>query len=141
MRGGESECMVVISNEAIASPLIGRPQAAIIFHPMMIKRFEDRVQPGGMMLVENSVSQDKVRRDDLKVFYIPAIKTANELGSSQVANLVMLGAYLEITGVVPLEQLDEVLEKQLAGGRRAHWLPLNKGALSEGARLVRSSQA
>ncbi len=44
---------------------------------------------------------------------IPATESANDLGSRIAANMVMLGAVAAITGLVPLETLAEVVEKEI----------------------------
>jgi 2-oxoglutarate ferredoxin oxidoreductase subunit gamma len=76
------------------------------------------------------------KREDLKTFYIPATEAATRLGNMAVANLVLLGAYLEATKVLPLETVEATLEERMAGGRRQDMLSLNKAALREGARLM-----
>ncbi len=44
---------------------------------------------------------------------VPATKIANELGSQISANMVMLGAVIATTGLVSLEALTEVVEKEM----------------------------
>lgn len=136
MRGGESECTVTLSDEEIDSPAVLRPEAAIVMASPRLKQFEERVQPGGMLMVDSSVVKDKVGREDVRVFSVPATQIAHDLGEGRVANLVLLGAYLEITRAVPLELVEEVLERKLKGGKGEALLPLNKRALREGARAI-----
>lgn len=87
-------------------------------------------------MVDSSVVSCKVEREDVKVFYIPATKIATELGDSRVANLVLMGACLEVTKAVPLELIEEVLVKKLKGGRGEALLPLNIRGLREGQRVI-----
>ena len=56
--------------------------------------------------------------------------------SLSLANLVLLGAYLEASKVVSLETVEAALERRMAGGRREDMLSLNKAALREGTRLM-----
>lgn len=136
MRGGEVECTAVLSDNEISSPVMFKPQAAIILSRAMLAVFEKRVQPGGIIIVDCTMIPDKVSRDDVQVFYIPATEVAAELGASHVANLILLGAYIEATKAIPLELAEKALERRLAGGRKQALLPLNRRALREGARLV-----
>ncbi len=141
MRGGESECTVILSDEEIPSPAIHRPQAAIImteatFLAPIFKEFEGRVEPGGTIIIDSSIVQNKVQRDDVKTFYIPASGVAQELGSHQVANFILLGAYLEASKAVPLPVVEKTLGETMAGSRRKGLLPLNKKALRIGAELM-----
>ena len=88
------------------------------------------------MFLDSSVVEDKVSREDIKVFHIPATKTAVELGDGRVANLVLLGAYLGVTQAVPLELVEKSLERRLEGSESL--LMLNKQALREGAKLMKA---
>lgn len=135
MRGGDSECTVVFSEEEIASPLVFRPQTAIVMEEAALKQLEPRLRPKGKLFLDSSLVPGRVRRKNLKVFYIPATEAALKLGSVQVANLVMLGACVAGTGVFPLNFLYEALARRMAGTRRESLLELNRKALEEGARL------
>jgi len=136
MRGGQSECTVIISHQEISSPITFELQAVIIMHPQFVEQYQNRVQPGGRLFLDSSVVPHKITREDIEVFYIPATKSAIELGDDRVANLVLLGAYLEATKAVPLELVEKALEGRLRGGRGEALLPLNKEALRQGARLI-----
>lgn len=136
IRGGVSECTVLLSDDRITSPAILRPAAAIVMGPAALEAYESRIKPGGLMLVDSSAVSAKVSRQDLRVIYIPANQRAAELGGIQVANLIFLGAYLEMTKALPLEAIEDALTRRLARTRRESLLPLNKAALREGAKLA-----
>ena len=139
MRLGDSECTVILSDEEVSSPVVLYPQAAIVMGPAPLAKFEKRVAPGGIMLLDSSVATAKVERKDIKVYYIPATKAAEGLGARQVTNFVLLGAYLEASKAIPLKALESEMEKRMAGGRGEALLQLNKAALREGARLAASA--
>ena len=134
MRGGECECTVVIADEDMACPIVPQAEAVIIMEASQLKLFEGRVRPGGMIILDSSVIQDKVTRDDVRVLNVPATAIANNLGQIQAANMVLLGAYLEVTKVVSLEAIEDELERRLAS--RESLLEANRKALREGAKTV-----
>jgi 2-oxoglutarate ferredoxin oxidoreductase subunit gamma len=136
MRGGESECTITLSDEEIGSPAIYNPSAAIVMGPEALTQLENRIKPGGFLFVDSSVIPTKVNRKDLKVFYVPATGLAMELGGKQVANLILLGAFIEETKALPLKLVEAAIEKRLKGSRGERLLQLNKKALQEGAKLV-----
>ena len=115
MRGGESECTITLSDEEIGSPATYNPSSAIVMGSQAFSQLENRLKPGGTIFVDSSIVSAKVSRKDLQAFYVPATKLAIELGGKQVANLILLGAYLEATKVLPLEAIEMELEKRLAG--------------------------
>jgi 2-oxoglutarate ferredoxin oxidoreductase subunit gamma len=136
MRGGDSECTIILSDDEIGSPAIYNPTAAIVMGSESFTQLEKRLKPGGTIFIDSSLISAKVSREDLKAFYIPATKLAVELGGKQVANLILLGAYLEATKVLPLEAIEVELEKKLMGKRGETLLSLDKQALREGAKLI-----
>jgi len=139
MRGGPCECTVILSQDGIASPVLSRSQAIIIVEPGQLQAFEGRVRPGGIAVVESSGLSRRMQRDDVTAHYVPAVEKAVSLGNPQVANLVLLGMYLGLTGAVSPGAIDFVLEKRLAGRGREKLLDLNKRALREGVALTLDS--
>jgi 2-oxoglutarate ferredoxin oxidoreductase subunit gamma len=140
MRGGDSECTVILSNEDIGSPAVYNPTSAIVMSAGALSQLENRLKSGGMMFLDSTIISAEVSREDLKAFYIPATKVAMELGGRQAANLVLLGAYVEATRAVPLESVEEMMKKRLKGSRGEALVSLNKKALREGARLIANYQ-
>ncbi|GAA0700782.1 2-oxoacid:acceptor oxidoreductase family protein [Paraclostridium ghonii] len=141
MRGGTANCSVTISDTPVGSPVItDDATCAIVMNLPSLDKFEKDVVPGGKILVNNSLIEKKVERTDLKAYYIPANELASELGNPRIANMIMLGAYLELNKCV---EVDSVLEafKKVFGPSKEKFVPLNKEALIKGAEAVKSQEA
>ena len=136
MRGGESECTVILSDSYITSPVMFEPSYAIAMTTSSMTFISKRVKSGGSLITDSSLISDKVPRDDIVVYEIPATEKAVELGGNQAANMVLLGAYLESTKAVPLDLVEKALDSKLPGESKRDILSLNKIALQEGARLM-----
>ena len=134
MRGGKARCTVVVSDEEIGSPLVRRPSAAIVLNLPSMEAFEPAIKPGGVLIVNSSLITAKSERDDIKVQYVPATDMAIELGNARLANVICLGALAQLTGVIPLEAIEQALEDHLPA-RHRKLLGLNKKALAQGAGL------
>lgn len=137
MRGGESECTVIFSDKPIPSPLIYNPSHAIVMDPASFSTFETRLKPGGTLFCDDSVISAKGSRDDIEVFNVPASEEAVEIGDLQVANMVLLGAYVGKAESVPLGMLERALTKRFKGSRRESLLELNKQAVRKGNEFSR----
>jgi len=135
MRGGESECCVTFSSEEISSPLIYRNEVVIVMGVQCKAAFENRVRPGGLMLLEASGVKEKPIRDDIRMEYIPALEAATRLGTIQNANLVMLGAYIEITKTLPSKLVLEEIEKRF-GVKGRERVDAAKEAFMKGMSLI-----
>jgi 2-oxoglutarate ferredoxin oxidoreductase subunit gamma len=103
-----------------------------------LDKFEPALVKDGLLLINSSLIDRGAKRDDVRAYLVPANEIANELGNSKIANMVMLGAYLEATGAIKKESVLEALKK-VFGERKAHLIPINKDALDRGAEVVKGS--
>ncbi len=139
MRGGTANCSVVISDEAIGSPVFSQPGELIAMNGPSLKKFLPHVRPGGLVLINDSQASEAVQRQDIRVLRIPLMAMANELGSLRSANMIMLGAYVAVSGALNIDSMDKVMEEMFAGAKAQH-LPLNLKALHAGADWARQRQ-
>lgn len=135
MRGGTANCSVVLSDESIVSPIVLEPTELIAMNLPSLLKFESVVKPGGTIFVNSSVVDKKVERTDVKAVYVDCIKIADELGNSKVANMVMLGAYIEAMKNLSTDTIKEMLVHMFTGPK-AKLVDLNIEALKRGAACV-----
>ncbi len=139
MRGGTAHCTVIISDEEIGSPLVRRPSAALVLNPPSMSRYAPLMKEGGVLVLDSTLIAERSERTDIREIALPAKDIATELGFTQIANVVALGALVAATGVLRLETLETVLEQHL-GERHRKALEPNKQALRRGAEYA-SAQA
>ncbi len=136
MRGGTANCSVIISSEDVGSPVVIDSNTAIAMNKPSLDKFEDSVVKGGKLFINSSLIDEKSKRDDIEVYYIPANDIANELGNIRVANMVMLGAYLEASKVVETDSVLKAFTK-VFGEDKKHLLPINEEAIKKGTLAVK----
>jgi 2-oxoglutarate ferredoxin oxidoreductase subunit gamma len=135
MRGGTANCTVILSEEEIGAPLVAHPTAAVVFNRQAMAKYEPLVKPGGWLLANDSLIDARSARTDLRTVYLPASEIATELGNIRMANMVLLGAFVTLTGLVSLDTVKDQLDEHLSE-RQRKWLEPNERALSRGAELV-----
>lgn len=138
MRGGTANCTVIISDREIGSPVVTRPSCVVAMNLPSLDKFEERVKPGGVLVLNSSMINREPQRTDITVIKVPATDTASELGNPRVANMVALGAVLEATQVVTLEGLLKTMEKKLPAHHK-DLLPLNQRAIEQGRSFVHAT--
>jgi 2-oxoacid:acceptor oxidoreductase gamma subunit (pyruvate/2-ketoisovalerate family) len=134
MRGGTAHCHVRLSRHSIASPLINRPSTVIAFNEPSVEKFVNELVPGGLMMLNSSMVTTKPTRKDIRIVEVPVTDAAKEVGNPKVANMVMLGAYLQVTRAVDDESVLSALAEH---GLRAELVDLNRRALLAGRALIR----
>ncbi len=137
MRGGTANCSVTISTEPISSPIITEPGTAIVLNKPSLDKFAPLVKPGGILLINSSLIDPGYFRPGIKIFEIPANDLALEMGNTRVANMVLLGAFIELTSAVSIDSVIESLKKVLPEYRH-NLIPLNRAALEKGQQIAQN---
>lgn len=109
MRGGHAYASVIISSEAVGSPVVDQPNVLIALSSPALDAFEASVESGGWIFVNSSIVTREVIRDDVHVCRIPATQMAKEEHLLPAANVVMAAAYLLKTGVMDIDHLEEIV--------------------------------
>lgn len=136
VRGGTSNCTVIIDEQPIASPMVTSPTSLVIMNKASQAKFANRLAHDGLLLYNSSLidTAPDLPKTAL-VVPIPADELAIELGNQKVANMVMLGAFARLCKTLELGDVMEALPQVLA--RRYHdTLATNRAALKKGADFV-----
>ena len=136
MRSGTSNCHVRLSREPIDSPLVTVPNVLVAMNEPSLRKFDASVRPGGWVIYNGDVFPEECAREDVHVLALPFTHIADELGDSRAANMVMLGALLEITDALPQASIDDALRRLVKNPR---WVELDERALTRGRELYRES--
>jgi 2-oxoglutarate ferredoxin oxidoreductase subunit gamma len=135
MRGGTANCITIVSDETISSPILSSFDTAIILNQPSMEKFESKVKPGGLIIYESTNILHASERTDIEIYPIPAADAANKLNNVKVANMVLLGAFLAKRPIVQIDSIIEALKKVLPE-RYHNLLPMNKEALLKGKELM-----
>lgn len=131
MRGGTANCTVVIADEEIGSPLVEHPPFAIALNLPSFDKYEESLQKGGTLVVNQSMVDRGPKRKDINVIMVPCNQIAEEIGDKKLTNMVAIGALLSVLPEVSLKDVEKALENHLPA-RHKHLLPKNYEALKRG---------
>ncbi len=138
MRGGTANCVVVIDDEPVGSPVVREPQAAVVMNKQSIDKFEATVKQGGWLIVNSSLIERKAERKDLKVIYVPANELAEKEGTGKSANMVMLGAYVAAMKTTSAKAVEHAIEANFAG-KKGNVAEVNVNAFRQGYETAKKS--
>ena len=138
VRGGTSNCMVIIAEKKIACPVVAKPDSLIVLNKASLNKFGPRLKNNGLLIMNSSLIDTEPQLDDsIEIITVPADELAVELGSPKSANMVALGAYLQKRGHLTPDGAAQALPEVLA--RRYHkTLPVNTKALHRGAEFIKA---
>ena len=131
-RGGASKAEVIISEDIINYPKVDKCNMLLSLTEKAYNKYIDSLEPGGTLILDKSIKSE-IEREDIKVYAIPILETAEEnLRKPMVANIVALGTIYEITKIVSKESLEKAVLYRVPRGTEE----LNKKALEEGFKLI-----
>ena len=131
MRGGTANCTVVLDEHAIGSPLVREPMSTIILNEPSLSKFQPRLSAEGVQIVNASLVAENLLDTAKRTVYIPVNDMAHELGNVKMANMVALGAWLKATGALPLNVVQEALNR-VVSAHYAKLISANAKALEQG---------
>lgn len=134
MRGGTANCSVILADAPIGSPVITRATSLVVMNRPSLDKFEPLLETGGLLIMDSDLIHRPVERTDIEVVRIPAQTVAERIGSKKAANMILLGALVQRTGMVSLEELLQ----SIANHSKKEYFPFNKRGVDEGAKLVAS---
>ncbi len=138
MRSGTSNCHVRVSSQPIDSPLVTLPDVLVAMNEPSLRKFDASGRPGGWVIYKGEAFPPDCERKDVNVLARPFTRLADELGDARASNMIMLGALLEITGVLPQASIDAALRKLI---KHRKWIDLDERALARGRELFREALA
>jgi 2-oxoisovalerate ferredoxin oxidoreductase beta subunit len=133
MRSGSAHCHVCLSRQPIGSPLVPHPDLLVAMNEISLRKFAHDVVPGGVILYNGEQVPQDFSAPDVQVVAIPASEIADKLGSTKVANIVMMGALLEETECLAAGTPWSVLKDKV---KKLDLLELDRKALNAGRLFI-----
>jgi len=137
-RGGTCSAQVIISEQPIGYPYVTSPDVIVALSQESCEKFLPTLKPGGTIISdEELVSVDKETLNG-SVYSLPATTLAETFGRKLVMNIVILGFFSAVTGIVGLDPMRKaVLDSVPAGTKDFNVMAFEKGFAS-GCRILRS---
>jgi len=111
-RGGASSADLVISDGPVDYPLVSRPNFLVAMFQEAYERYRPEMAPGGLLVIDTDLV--KPSADEGPYRAVPATRLAEGLGKKIVANVVMLGFFTAVSGLVRREAVEAALRASLA---------------------------
>jgi 2-oxoglutarate ferredoxin oxidoreductase subunit gamma len=133
-RGSACSATLVVSDREVLYPYIQRPDIFVVMSAEGYEKYGSQLKEDGILVFE----QDLVHPspvDGQKQFGVPSTRIAESLGRTIVQNIVMVGFFSGVTGLVP----DEAMRDAVKGSVPAGTEDLNLAAFERGLEYARNS--
>ncbi len=119
MRGGTASCSVTLSENAIGSPIVDKPNILVAMNLPSLEKYMISTEKGGYIIYDSSLITKNDLREDVVAVAIPATKLAGENGLEGLANMIILGKVLKETKIFTLKQFEDSLAQNIPAKKAA----------------------
>lgn len=135
-RGGTSNVTVIVSDDAVSSPVVNDYDIVVALNQPSLDKFAPRVKPGGVLIYDTNGIHHVLERKDIEIYEVDATEEANRMGNQKVFNMLILGALLSARSMLSIDSVQKGLMKSLPE-RHHKLIPMNMEALAKGAELLK----
>ena len=129
-RGGFCNSDLVISSGEADFPLATAVDYLVLLDRLAVKPSWPLLKPGALVIADTRLCPE-LPDGDFRAHHLPLSRTAIELGSERVANIVALGALAALSGVCERKALEQAVRAETPKS----FLDINLDALTAGYRL------
>ncbi len=135
-RGGTSNVTVIVSDDAVSSPVVNTYDIVIALNQPSLEKFAPKVKKDGILIYEPNGIHTMTDRKDINIYEVDATKESLKLGNEKSFNMIILGGLLKIAPVVKLESVIMGLKKSLPE-RHHKLIPMNEQAINIGMEVIK----
>ena len=115
-RGGACSSELVMSDQKVQYPYVEVSDVLIAMSQPGYEKFEPELGEDGMLLIDEDLVKPREPRGNIRIFSIPATRLAEELGYKIMANVVMLGFFTAVTGLVSKKGMENAIADSVPSG-------------------------
>ena len=108
-RGGAASAQVILSDTPILYPYVTAPDILVAMSQEAYTRFAPELKPGGILILEQELVRVSGLRAGIRAFGVPATRLAEELGRKMVLNVVMVGFFGAVAGILEPDALRQAV--------------------------------
>ena len=117
-RGGACSAQLVLSGDPVLYPYVTRPDILIAMSQEAYTKFVPEVKAGGVLIVEQDLVHVNGIPPGVQMHGVPATRLAEELGRRMVQNVVMVGFFTAVGGLLKPDAVRRAVEDSVPPASR-----------------------
>jgi 2-oxoglutarate ferredoxin oxidoreductase subunit gamma len=114
-RGSACSATLAVSDEEVLYPYIHRPDIFVVMSAEGYDKFHDELKDDGTLIYEKDLVHPTLKEGQ-PAFGCPSTRIAETLGRAIVQNIVMMGFFAAVTGIVTREEMQEAVKSSVPAG-------------------------
>jgi 2-oxoglutarate ferredoxin oxidoreductase subunit gamma len=115
-RGGSCSADVVISEQPIHYPKVGRPAVLVVMSQGAWTTYGGSIGAESILIIDEDLVTLSAPPEGITLYRVPCTRLAEQMGKKIVANIVMLGAVTALAGVVAYESMKNAVLSSIPKG-------------------------
>ncbi len=112
-RGGVCKAEVVLSDGEIHYPKVRSTDILIALSQIAYDVYIKDLKPGGLLIIDPLTVIKEVTFSDIRVVKVPTAQIALTVGHKKFQNMVALGAFCQLTGVISQRAIEKAIEESV----------------------------
>ncbi len=130
-RGSACSAQIVVDSDPVRYPYLTTPDTVVAMSQEAYDKFGSDIRRNGTLMIDDDLVKPEAAPAGCRVYAIPATRIAEDLGNRIAANIVMLGFFTAITGIISVQSARRTLPSSVP----SRFLELNEKAFEEGYRF------
>lgn len=128
-RGSACSVQLIASPEPVLYPYLTHPHMLVTLSQEAYRRFVPALRPGGLLLAEaDLVRVEGALPEGVRLYRVPATRLAEELGRKLVLNMVVVGFFTAVSGLLTADAARRSVSETVPPGTET----LNLAAFEKG---------
>lgn len=132
-RGSACSVQLIVSPEPVLYPYLTQPDILVVLSQEAFRRYAPRIRGGGTLIYEEELVHPEKLDPRVRLFGVPAVRLAEELGRKLVVNMVTVGFFTAVTGLLGPDAARKAVRDSVPKGTEA----LNLAAFEKGFACAR----
>ncbi len=115
-RGSSCSATVAVADAMIDYPYVKNPDVVVAMSQEAFTKFSRDLKPGGILIVEEDLVRIDAPPANVRLFKVPATRFAEEIGKKLVTNIVMVGFFTAVSGVISYEAMKKAVLDSIPKG-------------------------
>lgn len=126
--GGSAQGDVAFSDQKIIVPWVLHPDVLVAMAQDAVKQHAAAMRPGSRVIVDDIMVTDvSPFQKGVAIHWAPMTKLADQVGFRKCANIVALGVFSRLTGILNLEEITKAVVARAPGRRETNLAALRLG--------------
>jgi len=136
-RGSACSAQVIVDRQPIAYPYVQQPKILVTMNQDAFKLFAKHLPDDGILIYEEDIVEPVgLDLPASQMFGVPATRIAEDVGRTIVQNVVMVGFFAAVTGVLTYESVEKAVRDSIPAGTEGINIDALKRGYEHGEKLL-----